>query len=64
MGVSTKQYNRIKYSKICDHRYYINYIKQNNIMEYSKVKHMPTIAAGSSNGVTNTRCCRYSCMRS
>jgi hypothetical protein len=21
-------------------------------------------AAGSSNGVTNTRCCRYSCMRS
>jgi hypothetical protein len=23
-----------------------------------------TIAAGRSNGVTNTRCCRYSCMRS
>ena len=23
-----------------------------------------TIAAGSSNGVTNTRCCKYSCMRS
>jgi hypothetical protein len=23
-----------------------------------------TIAAGSSNGVKNTRCCRYSCMRS
>jgi len=23
-----------------------------------------TIAAGSSNNVTNTRCCRYSCMRS
>jgi hypothetical protein len=23
-----------------------------------------TIAAGSSNGVTNTGCCRYSCMRS
>ena len=23
-----------------------------------------TIAAGSSNGVTNTRCCRYSCMSS
>jgi len=23
-----------------------------------------TIAAGISNGVTNTRCCRYSCMRS
>jgi len=23
-----------------------------------------TVAAGSSNGVTNTRCCRYSCMRS
>jgi len=23
-----------------------------------------TIAAGSSNGVTNIRCCRYSCMRS
>jgi hypothetical protein len=23
-----------------------------------------TIAAGSSNGVTNTRCCRYSCVRS
>jgi len=23
-----------------------------------------TIAAGSSNGLTNTRCCRYSCMRS
>jgi hypothetical protein len=22
------------------------------------------IAAGSSNGVTNTRCCRYSCLRS
>ena len=22
------------------------------------------IAAGSSNGVTNTRCCRYSCIRS
>jgi hypothetical protein len=22
------------------------------------------MAAGSSNGVTNTRCCRYSCMRS
>jgi len=22
------------------------------------------IAAGSSNGVTNTRCCKYSCMRS
>jgi len=22
-----------------------------------------TIAAGSSNGVANTRCCRYSCMR-
>jgi hypothetical protein len=24
----------------------------------------PTIAADSSNGMTNTRCCRYSCMRS
>jgi hypothetical protein len=23
-----------------------------------------TIAAGSNNGVTNTRCCRYSCLRS
>jgi len=23
-----------------------------------------TLAAGSSNGLTNTRCCRYSCMRS
>jgi hypothetical protein len=23
-----------------------------------------TIAANSSNGVTNTRCCRYSCLRS
>ena len=23
-----------------------------------------TIAADSSNGVTNTRCCRYSCLRS
>ena len=23
-----------------------------------------TIAAGSSNGLTNTRCCRYSCLRS
>ena len=23
-----------------------------------------TITAGSSNGVTNTRCCRYSCLRS
>jgi hypothetical protein len=23
-----------------------------------------TIEAGSSNGVTNTRCCRYSCLRS
>src|SRR5215470_14454853 len=23
-----------------------------------------TIAADSSNGITNTRCCRYSCMRS
>jgi hypothetical protein len=23
-----------------------------------------TIAAGSSNGVTNTSCCRYSCLRS
>jgi hypothetical protein len=23
-----------------------------------------TIAAGSSNGVTYTRCCRYSCLRS
>ena len=23
-----------------------------------------TIAAGSSRGVTNTRCCRYSCLRS
>ena len=23
-----------------------------------------TIAAGSSNGVTNTRCCRYDCMLS
>jgi hypothetical protein len=23
-----------------------------------------TLPAGSSNGVTNTRCCRYSCMRS
>jgi len=23
-----------------------------------------TISAGSSNGVTNTRCCRYSCMHS
>jgi len=23
-----------------------------------------SIAAGSSNGLTNTRCCRYSCMRS
>jgi len=22
------------------------------------------VAAGSSNGVTNTRCCRYSCLRS
>ena len=22
------------------------------------------IAAGNSNGVTNTKCCRYSCMRS
>jgi len=25
---------------------------------------LATIAAGSSNGVTDTRCCRYSCMRS
>ena len=25
---------------------------------------LAAIAAGSSNGVTNTRCCRYSCMRS
>jgi len=24
----------------------------------------PAIAAGSSDGVTNTRCCRYSCLRS
>jgi len=23
-----------------------------------------TIAVGNSNGVTNTRCCRYSCLRS
>jgi hypothetical protein len=44
MGESTKQYNRIKYSKTCDHRYYINYIKQNNIMDYSKVKHMLGVA--------------------
>jgi hypothetical protein len=28
------------------------------------VRHCSTIAADSSNGVTNTRCCRYSCMRS
>ena len=26
-------------------------------------EHSSTIAAGSSNGVTNTRCCRYSCLR-
>jgi len=26
--------------------------------------YLPLIAAGSSNGVTNTRCCRYSCLRS
>jgi hypothetical protein len=26
--------------------------------------YLPPIAAGSSNGVTNTRYCRYSCMRS
>jgi len=25
---------------------------------------LAAIAAGSSNGVTNTRCCRYSCLRS
>jgi hypothetical protein len=25
---------------------------------------LAAIVAGSSNGVTNTRCCRYSCMRS
>jgi hypothetical protein len=30
---------------------------------YRGVPNIPTIAAGSSNGVTNTRCCRYSCMR-
>ena len=29
-----------------------------------KSSNSSTIAAGSSNGVTNTRCCRYSCMRS
>ena len=29
-----------------------------------KSSNSSTIAAGSSNGVTNTRCCRYSCLRS
>ena len=29
-----------------------------------KSSNSSTVAAGSSNGVTNTRCCRYSCMRS
>jgi len=29
-----------------------------------KSSNSSTIAAGSSNGVTNTRCCRYSCIRS
>ena len=29
-----------------------------------RVFNSSTIAADSSNGVTNTRCCRYSCMRS
>lgn len=36
MGVSIEQYNRIKWSKICDQRYYINIIMYNDLMEYSK----------------------------
>ena len=31
---------------------------------YLPLSNSSTIAADSSNGVTNTRCCRYSCMRS
>jgi hypothetical protein len=29
-----------------------------------EISNSSTIASGSSNGVTNTRCCRYSCIRS
>jgi hypothetical protein len=36
MGVSTEQYNRIKWNKTCDQRYYINIIIYSHIMEYSK----------------------------
>jgi hypothetical protein len=33
------------------------------ILEYKIMRiYGQTIAAGSSNGVTNIRCCRYSCM--
>jgi len=32
-------------------------------VSHSTLKPVP-VAAGSSNGVTNTRCCRYSCIRS
>jgi len=34
------------------------------IVEELERSNSSTIAAGSSNGVTNTTCCRYSCMRS
>jgi hypothetical protein len=34
------------------------------IVEEETSSNSSTTAADSSNGVTNTRCCRYSCMRS
>ena len=34
------------------------------IVEELESANSSTIAAGSSNGVTNIRCCKYSCMRS
>jgi len=34
------------------------------VEELERQFHVFAMAAGSSNGVTNTRCCRYSCLRS
>ena len=34
------------------------------VEELERSSNSSTIAAGSSNGVTNTRCCRYSCLLS
>jgi len=38
--------------------------ERKQLLELQSSSNTSTIAAGSSNGVTNTRCCRYSCLRS